>query len=103
MELSPLLATAKSRLPSPLKSAITTALGCLPTANGEPGASVNVPSPLPSNTETVFEPELAITRSEAGEGTAVVGERSETETIATGPVSFLPSKIGEVAGCVKLP
>src|SRR5262245_3002273 len=60
--LSPLLATAKSRLPSPLKSATATALGFFPTGNGDPAASVNVPSPLPSSTATLLDVELTTTR-----------------------------------------
>jgi hypothetical protein len=42
---------------------ITTARGCSPTANGDTGASANVPSPFPSNTVTVLDVEFAITRS----------------------------------------
>src|SRR6266852_2524892 len=103
IELSPLFATAKSKLPSPLKSAITMALGCLPVANGDPAASANVPSPLPRSTDTVFELELAMTKSAAGVGTAVVEARRTADAIAAGPVSFLPSKIGDVPGWLKLP
>src|SRR6266480_3940047 len=71
MELSPLLATAKSRLPSPLKSASATALGFVPTANGDPAASVKVPSPFPSSTATLFDVELTTTRP-CGETTTPV-------------------------------
>src|SRR6267154_1097517 len=64
IELSPWLATARSRKPSPLKSATITDLGLFPTGKGEPGASVKSPlalpveSTLPSKTDTLFETEF---------------------------------------------
>ena len=104
--LSPLFVTAKSRLPSPLKSATTTALGLVPTAYGEPLASVNVPSPLPSRTVTLFEVELAMTRSM---GATVTPEELMTvlpkaaDAIATGAVSVLARGKGDLACWTKLP
>src|SRR5260370_6714380 len=103
IELSPLFATAKSKLPSPLKSAITMPLGSLPVANGDPAASANVPSPLPRSTDTVFELELAMTKSAAGGGTAGVEARRTAEAIAAGTVSFLPSKIVGLPRWLKFP
>ena len=103
--LSPWLTTAKSRNPSPLKSAITTPLGFIPTANGEPAASVKVPSKfsLPNNTLTVFDPLFATTRS-AG-CTRCVGSvwRKILEAMAEGNCSLAPSTIGDPAGAVKFP
>src|ERR1039458_8585734 len=43
-------ATARSGLPSPLKSPIATELGYAPTAKGLPEAAVNPPDPLPNST-----------------------------------------------------
>src|ERR1035438_412123 len=51
------------QIASPLKSATTTELGSFPAGYGDPAASKNVPSPFPSNTVTLFEVELAITKS----------------------------------------
>src|SRR5436305_137956 len=42
------LATARSGLPSPLKSPTATEAGVLPTPTGEPGALAKPPLPLPS-------------------------------------------------------
>ncbi len=61
--LSLALATARSCMPSPLKSPIFTASGKLPTVIGEPLAGENVPSPWPSSTITVLSPPLVATRS----------------------------------------
>src|SRR5437867_1462718 len=61
MVLAPALATARSGLPSPLKSAIATDQGVMPTA--KVCAGWKVPSPLPSSTETVLARELASARS----------------------------------------
>src|SRR5437879_11602855 len=102
MELSPWLATAKSRKPSPLKSATTTDLGLFPTAKGDPGASAKtalglpLASTLPNRTETLFEVEFTRTTS----GGCVVENfvRSLRKTpvpIATWPVSLAPKVIGD--------
>ena len=91
--LSPWFATAKSRLPSPLKSAITTALGFVPTVNGEPTAAVKVPSKfwLPSSTLTVFEPLFAITRSPGCARCVASVARKIADAIAAGNCSLVPS------------
>ena len=106
MVLSPLLATTKSRLPSPLKSATATALGFVPTGKGDPAASVNVPSPLPSNTVALLDVELATTRP-GGETTTplelVTVFPKTPEAMATGPVSFAASTKGEFAWATKFP
>src|ERR1019366_7351857 len=49
----PQLATAKSGLPSPLKSATAIDQGFTPTMKGLPGAGVNPPAPFPSITHTL--------------------------------------------------
>src|SRR5207253_762750 len=59
--LDPRLATARSSLPSPLKSPTATENGLVPTARS--GRAANVPSPWPRSTETVPEPSLATARS----------------------------------------
>src|SRR5438552_476659 len=102
---SPSFATAKSRFPSPLKSPITTARGFVPTVNGEPTASVNVPSKLwlPSNTLTVFDPLFAITRSAGCARCVASVARKIADAIADGNCSFVPSWIGDPVGTVKFP
>src|SRR5207244_3510745 len=55
--------TAKSALPSLLKSAATMPVAKKPTGIGEPGAGVNVPSPLPSSTTTPLGWETVTARS----------------------------------------
>src|ERR1035438_7358974 len=106
MVLSPLFATAKSKSPSPLKSATTTELGSFPAGYGDPAASTNVPSPFPSNTVTLFEVELAITKST---GATVTPLELTTVfpnvpvAIDTGPVSPFASTNGDLACAVKLP
>ncbi len=104
--LSPLFATAKSRFPSPLKSAITTELGLVPTVYGEPAASANVPSPFPSNTVTLFEVELTTTRSWGATVTpfaSVIVFPKTPAASATGPVSVDASLKGEFACAIKFP
>src|SRR5439155_2513537 len=59
--LLPALVTTKSCAPSPLKSATATDIGSVPVAKVR-GAR-NVPSPLPSSTETALELMSATTRS----------------------------------------
>src|SRR5207249_4469576 len=59
----PLLATARSGLPSQSTSATVTELGADPAAAGEPAAELNAPTPFPSSTETLSEPRFATTRS----------------------------------------
>src|SRR5580704_14834255 len=49
---SALLAMTRSSKPSPLKSPTATVTGVEPTVNGQPGALVNPPAPLPSSTCT---------------------------------------------------
>src|SRR3954470_13624032 len=55
------LAATRSCLPSPLKSATATDIGLLPTAKlvGAP----KEPVPVPSSTNMLLEPELAVARS----------------------------------------
>src|SRR5438128_2486728 len=55
------LVTARSGLPSPLKSPTATEEGLVPVA--KLCAGWKVPSPLPSSTDTSLEPELAVARS----------------------------------------
>ena len=55
--------TARSSLPSPLKSPVAIPKGRVPTAYGLPGDAVNPPAPSPSSTVTVASPELEIARS----------------------------------------
>ncbi|MBA7610937.1 hypothetical protein ES703_18151 [subsurface metagenome] len=61
MLLEPSLAVPKSRYPSPSKSPAHTDQGELPVEKvfGEP----SVPSPLPSKTETLFDPLFTVTTS----------------------------------------
>src|SRR5262249_15921571 len=59
--LDPALATARSSLPSPLKSRTATETGFVPTEKAR--AVRKVPSPLPSRTETVLSGLVAIARS----------------------------------------
>src|SRR5260370_10865576 len=96
------LRTARSRKPSPLKSATITDLGFLPTAKGEPGASVKSPvalpaaSTLPSKTETLFEVEF--TRTTSGGWVVenfLLSLRKTPVPIATWPVSLAPRVIGD--------
>src|ERR1700724_2012801 len=99
MVLSPWLATAKSGLPSPLKSATTMELGFLPTGYGEPVASRNVPSPFPSRTVTLLDVELAMTRSAVGVATpeVLVTVFPKVPTaMAEGAVSVFPRAMGEL-------
>ena len=56
----PELATARSCLPSPLKSPTATDRGAL---RAEGGAALKAPAPLPRKIATLFEPSLATTRS----------------------------------------
>src|SRR5947209_4767783 len=56
------LATARSGLPSPLKSPTATPAGPLPTVNCDAGWKV--PSPLPSSSETLLEGETEQSREQ---------------------------------------
>src|SRR5882672_3458653 len=58
-----LFATAKSDLPSRLKSATATELGPEPAPTGEPAAWANAPVPFPSRIVAFLEPEFATARS----------------------------------------
>ncbi len=51
---SPTFATARSAMPSLLKSPVATGVGRLPTATGNPGAGANPPLPSPSNILTLL-------------------------------------------------
>ena len=57
------LATARSALPSPLKSPTATETGPSPTANRGPGAGVKPPVPSPRRTETSLLAKFATARS----------------------------------------
>src|SRR5256885_12261140 len=98
---------AKSRFPSPLKSAMETALGVAPTVYGEPGASWKVPSAFPKSTVTLLEVELAMTKSGVGVSGvpfALVGLlRRMAEAMATGAVSVLARTNGELVAAAKFP
>src|SRR5947207_15657606 len=59
--LEPRLATARSGLPSPLRSPTATDAGLVPAAKAN-GAR-KVAAPLPNSTETLLEPKLATARS----------------------------------------
>src|SRR6266849_2935062 len=59
--LDPVLATARSSLPSPLTSPAATKLGLMPPPKAR--AAWKDPSPLPSSTETVLALSLATARS----------------------------------------
>ena len=59
--LEPLFATARSNLPSPLRSPIATEEGPLPVPKSAFGP--NDPSPAPSRTETAYEPQQAVAKS----------------------------------------
>src|SRR5439155_8330794 len=56
-------ATARSGLPSPLRSAATTEDGARPTSTGEPGAALKPHAPSPIRTVTSFESWFATARS----------------------------------------
>src|SRR5204863_392061 len=60
--LEPLFATARSNLPSPLRSPIATEEGPLPVPKSAFGP--NDPSPASSRTETAYEPQQAVARAE---------------------------------------
>jgi len=58
------LATARSGIPSPLKSTEVIENAPLPPlAKGLPGADENPPAPFPKKTEMLLEPEFATARS----------------------------------------
>src|SRR5688572_14820972 len=59
--LEPLLATAKSLAPSPLKSLTVTEYGKFPTPKLV--ATPKPPLPLPNSTDTLLEPKLATAKS----------------------------------------
>lgn len=60
--LLPALATARSGMPSPLKSAVTIPIGSSPVGKLA-AAAVNVPSPFPNSTVILLLSSLAIARS----------------------------------------
>ena len=80
-------ATARSGLPSPLKSRTTNDSGSGPTAKGLPGAGMKPPVPFPGSTVTLLPVEFAVARS----GTPSL-LKSPTAT-ATGEV-LLPAENG---------
>src|ERR1700733_567172 len=53
---SPELVTARSSMPSPLKSATAMDCGAFPTINGEPVIGANPPETLPNSTVTLLLP-----------------------------------------------
>src|ERR1017187_1675099 len=61
MKMNPLFTTARSRLPSRLKSAASKKVGDEPTENVAP--ALKVPSPFPGATVTELELRLAMARS----------------------------------------
>ena len=78
--MAPLAATARSGIPSPLKSAVTISLGDAVTVMVE--AVPNVPSPRPSRMETELPPELA---------TAISATPSPLKSAETMPFGFEPT------------
>ncbi len=90
------LATARSSNPSPLRSQAVMALGPVPPlGNGEPGAGLKLPLPLPSRIEIVLDPKLATARS------ALPSPLKSPATIASGLEP--PLENGEPGARPKLP
>ena len=90
---SVVLAIARSRLPSPLKSPVMIACGPLPTANGLT-AAVKPPAPLPSSSVTLLLAVLAIARSR-------MPSRLKSPTAI--PDGLLPTAKGLPLAAAKLP
>ena len=77
------LATAKSALPSPLKSPTVTAAGSLPTAGVEEFAKLSAATPEPS----VCEPSTALPFDVSKNDTVPVGDRLALPVPTTVPVN----------------
>ena len=88
------LATARSGLPSRLKSPTATEKGLVPTFSGEEGAAVKSPVPVPSRMLTLLEPALATARS---------GRPSRLKSPTATELGWVPTLSGEVGAAAKSP
>src|SRR5205823_4259837 len=93
--LEPVLATARSGLPSRLKSPTTTESGRVPTPTGEPAACEKPPNPFPSRIDTMFEALWS--------ATARSGLPSRLKSPTASDLRPPPTAKGEPEGCEKPP